>query len=136
DAVPRKHRERPQIVQLFALMLLAVLTASVVGIEYGLGTLRITLVRGTGRGPYLTGKFLMLAVVAAVALLSGTALAAASSLVAGRLATSPPAGVAAPASWADAGIALAQTWGSLLPYLALTGCVTVLARSSAIGMAV
>ena len=38
-------------VQTFGLMLLAILTASVIGIEYGLGTLRTALVRGTPLWP-------------------------------------------------------------------------------------
>ncbi|MPZ24478.1 MAG: ABC transporter permease subunit [Dehalococcoidia bacterium] len=123
-------------VQTFGLMLLAILTASVVGIEYGLGTLRTALVRGTGRISYVAGKFLMLSVVAAGALMIGAGVAALSSVVAGSLVASPSGYAGSSTSWADASIAFGKTWSSLLPYMALTGFVTVFARSSAIGMAV
>ena len=121
--------------QAFGLILLAILTASVIGTEYGLGTLRSVLVRGTGRWPYLAVKFLTLAVTAAVALLLVFGITALSSLIATALAGSPPGDWASP-SWADAGVALGKACFSFIPYLALTGFMTVLVRSSAAGMAI
>lgn len=121
--------------QTFGLILLAILTASVIGTEYGLGTLRSVLVRGTGRWPYLAVKFLTLAVTAAVALLLVLGVTALSSLIATALAGSPQGDWASP-SWADASVALGKAWFSFIPYLALTGFMTVLVRSSAAGMAI
>ena len=45
------------------------------------------------------------------------------------------AGLAA-VTWSDVGVDLWKAWVSILPYLALTTFVTVLARSSAAGMAI
>jgi ABC-type transport system involved in multi-copper enzyme maturation permease subunit len=39
-------------------------------------------------------------------------------------------------TWSDAGLAFWKAWLSLLPYIALTAFVTVVARSSAAGMAI
>ena len=119
----------------FGLVLLAILTASLIGAEYGLGTLRSVLVRGTGRWPYLAAKFLTLALAAAVALLVVLGVTGLSSLIATALAGSPP-GVWASPTWSDAGVTLGKAWVSFIPYLALTGFMTVLVRSSAAGMAI
>jgi ABC-type transport system involved in multi-copper enzyme maturation permease subunit len=118
-----------------ALLLLTILAASTFGMEYGMGTLRTVLTRGTGRWQYLAGKFLMLAVAAGVVLVIIVAATAVSSLIAsaltpGGLATGPSGG------WIEAAAALGKTWFSLVPYLALTGLVTVLTRSAATGMVI
>ena len=46
------------------IILIAILAASTVGTEYGWGTLRQTLARGTSRPRYLTSKLLSIAIVA------------------------------------------------------------------------
>jgi ABC-type transport system involved in multi-copper enzyme maturation permease subunit len=120
--------------QTLGLILIAVLTASAIGIDYGAGTLRSVLVQGTGRWPYLAAKLFTLVVLAGLGLLVATATIAISSTVAGRLVTAPAA--ASSATWSAAGIALWKAWLSLIPYITLTVFVTVLARSSAAGMAI
>src|SRR5438105_11401632 len=121
------------IVQTLALILIAILTASAIGIDYGAGTLRSVLTQGTGRWPYLTAKLLTLAILTALGLLVAVASIALSSTIAGSLAGAAPgaapdaAGTAA--SWSDAGIAIWKAGVSILPYIALTACVTVLAPS-------
>lgn len=123
--------------QTLGLILIAILTASAIGIDYGSGTLRSVLTRGTGRWPYLTAKVLTLAVLAALGLLIAMASVAISSVIAGSIAgAAPGAATVAAATWSDAGIALWKAWVSILPYLALTVFVTVVARSSAAGMAI
>jgi ABC-type transport system involved in multi-copper enzyme maturation permease subunit len=119
--------------QTLGLILIAVLTASAIGIDYGAGTLRSVLVQGTGRWPYLAAKLLTLAVLAGLALIVATLSVVISSAIAERLAV--PA-AASTASWSSAGIALWKAWLSLIPYITLTTFVTVLARSSAAGMAI
>ena len=121
------------IVQTLALILIAILTASAIGIDYGAGTLRSVLTQGVGRWPYLVAKIITLAVIAFVGLVVALATVAISSLVAATIAGTPPV---ATATWSDAGIALWKAWSSTLPYLALTTFVTVFARSSAAGMAI
>src|SRR5207237_9601634 len=59
--------------QTLGLILIAVLTASAIGIDYGAGTLRSVLVQGTGRWPYLGAKLVTLVVLAGLALLAATA---------------------------------------------------------------
>ena len=115
------------------LILLTVLTASAIGSDYGLGTIRPILARGTGRLPYLTGKFLMLlaaalGVVGAVTVLS--------SLIAVGIAEAPTGIASEPSDWSDAAAAFIRTWASFIPYIAFTGMVSVLTRSAAAGMAV
>jgi ABC-2 type transport system permease protein len=123
------------IVQTLALILIAILTASAVGIDYGAGTLRSVLTQGVGRWTYLTAKIVTLALIAFLGLVAALATVAISSLIAAAIAGAAPAG-AGTATWSDAGIALWKAWSSTLPYLALTTFVTVFARSSAAGMAI
>jgi ABC-type transport system involved in multi-copper enzyme maturation permease subunit len=123
------------IVQTLALILVAILTASAIGIDYGAGTLRSVLTQGVGRWPYLTAKIITLSVVALLGLVAALGTVAISSLIAMAIAGAPPDGSAA-ATWSDAGIALWKAWLSTFPYLALTTFVTVFARSSAAGMAI
>lgn len=114
-------------------LLIAVLAASVVGVEYGWGTMRTTLVRGTGRTQYLTGKFAVLFLAAFGALVVVAIGAALASLIASLLVSAPP-GVVAPA-W-DASIeTLGRAWFGFVPVIALTVMLTVLTSSTATGMA-
>jgi ABC-type transport system involved in multi-copper enzyme maturation permease subunit len=123
------------IVQTLALILVAILTASAIGIDYGAGTLRSVLTQGVGRWPYLSAKLVTLAVVALLGLVAALATVAISSFIAAAIAGPPPDGTTT-ARWSDAGIALWKAWLSTFPYLALTTFVTVFARSSAAGMAI
>lgn len=120
--------------QVIGLILIAVLTASAIGIDYGAGTLRSVLVQGTGRWPYLVAKLLTLIALAGLGLLVASVTVAISSTITERLVATPPD--ATPAAWSSAGIALWKAWLSFIPYIALTAFVTVLARSSAAGMAI
>lgn len=123
-------------VQTLGLILMAILTASAIGIDYGAGTLRSVLTQGTGRWPYLTAKLVTLAALTALGLLVAAASVALSSAVASGLAGAAPLGAGAAATWSDAGVALWKAWVSILPYITLTAFVTVVARSSAAGMAI
>jgi ABC-type transport system involved in multi-copper enzyme maturation permease subunit len=118
------------------MILLAILTASAIGSEYGMGTLRPILIRGTGRWTFLASKFLVLILVAAVALLVVGAVSVVSSVVATGLANLPPGGVIAGSTWTDAAAALGKGWGSLIPYVVFTALLTIVTRSSAAGMAI
>jgi ABC-2 type transport system permease protein len=121
--------------QPFALILLAILAASTFGMEYGMGTLRMVLTRGTGRWQYLAGKFLVLATATVGSLGIVIAATAISSLIASAL-TSGWAQIGQSGSWMEAAVILGKIWFSLASYLALTGLVTVLTRSSATGTAI
>jgi ABC-type transport system involved in multi-copper enzyme maturation permease subunit len=134
--VPGSFSAALGVVQTLALILIAILTASAIGIDYGSGTLRSVLTKGTGRWPYLTAKLLTLAILTAAGLAATLATVAVSSVVAGGLAGAAPASTVAERSWTDAGVAFGKAWVSVIPYLGLTTFVTVLARSSAAGMAI
>ena len=123
------------IVQTLALILMAILTASAIGIDYGAGTLRSVLTQGVGRWPYLAAKIVTLAIIAFLGLVVALGTVAISSVIAAAIAGAPPTGAGA-ATWADAGTALWKAWSSTVPYIALTTFVTVFARSSAAGMAI
>ena len=124
------------IVQTLALILIAILTASAIGIDYGAGTLRSALTQGIGRWPYLTAKVITIAIIALLGLVVALGTVAISSVIATAIAGAAPPTGATTATWSDAGIALWKAWSSVLPYVALTTFVTVVARSSAAGMAI
>jgi ABC-2 type transport system permease protein len=123
------------ILESLGLILIAILTASAIGIDYGSGTLRSVLTQGTGRWPYLAAKLVTLAVLAGLGLLIVAASIAVASVIAAALAGAAPA-VASTVTWSDAALALWKGWISFLPYVALTASVTILARSTAAGMAI
>jgi ABC-type transport system involved in multi-copper enzyme maturation permease subunit len=135
--LPGSLRTALGIVQTLALILMAILTASAIGIDYGSGTLRSVLAQGTGRWSYLAAKLITLVALAALGLVIALVTVAISSAIAAGLAgAAPPAAGAAAVTWSDAGLALWKAWVSLLPYVALVAFVTVFARSSAAGMAI
>src|SRR5690606_23971718 len=78
-----------------------------------------------------------LAGLAALGLLIVTASVIGASLIAAALASpAPAAGGVSPATWTDGGLAVWKAWVSFIPYIALTACVTVVARATAAGMAI
>ncbi|HUZ02788.1 MAG TPA: ABC transporter permease subunit [Thermomicrobiaceae bacterium] len=115
------------------LILFAVLTASVFGAEYGWGTIRPALVRGTGRWPYLAAKLLLLLLLALAALIVVVAVSAVSSVFAHQLAGSPA--ITGATTWGSALRDLGKMWVGLVPYIVFSMFITVLTRSSATGMA-
>ena len=134
--LPGSMRTALNIVQGLALILLAILTASAVGIDYGSGALRTVLTQGTGRWTYLTGKLLTLLALAAAGLVIVLATAAVSGVIAGNLiGEAPPSAGVAPATYADIARAAGKAWVSLIPYIALVTFVTVFARSTTAGIA-
>ncbi|MBI2872633.1 MAG: ABC transporter permease subunit [Chloroflexi bacterium] len=117
------------------LILIAILTASMVGAEYGWGTVRSALVRGTGRWQYLAAKLALAALVAAAALVVVLGVTVVSSLAAQGLAGGET-NAEVSGEWTNAAIALGKGWFALLPYVALAGFVAVFTTSSSAGMAV
>ena len=70
----------------FGAVLIMILTASVIGSEYGWGTLRMTLAKGTGRWQLLTSKMILLLLVGSGGFIIMGLTAAFSSLAAASLA--------------------------------------------------
>jgi ABC-2 type transport system permease protein len=118
------------------MVLLAVLGASTVGLEYGLGTLRPILVRGTGRVNYLAGKFLSLVGATTAALLLVSAVAAASGALAFHSAVPLPDATVTGIAQSEVGLTFIKTWAGLLAFMTIAASITLLLRSTAAGMAV
>ena len=135
--LPGSLRTALGIVQTLMLILMAILAASAIGIDYGAGTLRSVLTQGTGRWTYLAAKLATLVLITGLGLFVALASVAISSAIATNLAGAPPAsaGVVGP-TWSDAANAYGKAWLSIVPYVALVAFVTIFARSSAAGMAI
>ena len=135
--LPGSLRTALNILQSLLLILLAILTASAIGIDYGSGTLRTVLTQGTGRWSYLLAKLAVVVLLTGLYLAIALATVAISSTIAVGLAGAPPAAAGVtPPVWTDIARAFGKAWVSILPYIALTTFVTVFARSTAAGMAV
>ena len=113
-------------------ILVAILTASLLGTEFGWGTLRLVLAKGTGRWQLLSAKLMLIALLVGAALAIIAATTAASSIIASSLVSERPE---APPQWAEAAATIGRAWFGLLPYAALAVVVTVLASSSVAGIA-
>lgn len=153
DCQSRSEREQEQLRQLYdgftlpgsflnslsaaqsiGVILMAILAASLLGTEYAWGTLRVVLLKGTGRWPLLGSKVGLLALLAAGALVIVSGLTVLSSLLASALTAEAPGG-GSTAGWATSLVMMGRSWYALLPYLALAACLTILTSSSSAGMA-
>jgi|GEM_PF-948096 len=132
--LPGSIAEALRVAQGFGVILIAIMTASLVGTEYGWGTLRTSLLRGPGRGAFLAGKLaLMLAgglVLTGAVALAGIASGAAAGALAGTGSSFFGAGFLG-----NLALDIGKAWFSLWPFVALAALFSTLARSSAAGMA-
>jgi len=112
----------------FGGILLMILAASLIGTEYGWGTLRTALTKGTGRWPLLTAKLLLLAGLSVAVLIVAAASVAVSSAIA--LATLDADWLSSSADWSDLGIGFGKAVFGMLPYIALAVFAAVLTSSS------
>lgn len=117
------------------MVLLAILSASTLGAEYSLGTLRPILLRGVGRQTFLGGKWLALAASTTGALFVATAAAAASGVLISGMAGPPTAATEITGSWGEVAISFVRVWATLLAFLTIVSVLTLLTRSTAAGMA-
>jgi ABC-2 type transport system permease protein len=122
------------LVTLFGTTSVVILTASLVGAEYGWGTIRTILPRARGRWSLLTAKLLTAVSFAALVVLLGTIVAIGASAIATVL-EDLPGGLGS-----DGVIELLQAIGrtffAMLPYLALTFLITIWSRSVAAGIGI
>ena len=114
-------------------LLFATMAASMVGSEFGWGTLRLVLARGTGRWQVLSSKLVLVALFSAAVLAIIAATTAVSSAIVGALVSEEPV---PQAEWTEAATTLGRTAFSLLPYVVLAGLVTVVTSSSIAGITV
>ena len=115
------------------MILVAILAASVVGNEYGWGTLRQTLARGTSRPGYLTAKLLSIAIIAFI----GVMIAVITGLIATIITSMLVEGGIEWGSFFGYFIAsLGRTLLVLVVYISMATFFSVLLRSSALGIMV
>ncbi len=118
---------------LFFVIPILILAASVMGIEYGLGTLRTTLARGVGRWQMLSGKLIMLMGASVSAVIVIGVLIGIASLLAGVIPPGEEGSLIAndAGAWLDAVRGPAQLVFALAPYVALGVFLAVLTSSTA-----
>ena len=119
-----------------AAFLILILTASALGTEYGWGTLRTALTRGTGRWPLLSSKLVLIVLLAAAGFLVVGATTALSSILAAVIPPAESGGLMDSGEWGDAAATFAKAVYGLAPYVALAAFLTVLTQSSAAGMSI
>ena len=124
------------VAQVYGIVLIMILAASLLGTDYGWGTLRTVLSRGTGRWPFLASKLLLLALLGAAGLFVGAAAWAVGGAIA-MVTLGDGAWLAESADWIEVVKWCGKAVFGLLPYIVLAAFVAVLTSSSgaAIGIA-
>ena len=122
--------------QFWGSFLIGVLVASGVATEYNWGTARQALVRGETRSQYLTVKLLGLAAMSAAIMLAALGVGVLFSLLATSIAGEPitfdvPDGPSFP----EVVLIVLRSGYGVLPYALLAFCLTVVSRSTAMGVA-
>ncbi len=122
--------------QFWGSFIVGVLTSSMVATEYGWGTVRQALIRGQTRSRYLTVKLLGIALLSSAILLTTLGFGIGFSLLATVIAGEPvtldvPDGPSAP----ELVLMVLRAGYAILPYGLLTFCLTVVGRSTALGVA-
>ena len=117
-------------------LLIMVLAASVMGSEYGWGTLRNVLTRGTGRWQLLSAKLLLLLRLCSDVLIILAVFVVLSSFIAGVIPPNETGELADQGEWLDIVIEYLKIVYSLVPFIALSVFLTVLTSSTAVGIAV
>ena len=116
-------------------LLIMILAASVVGTEYGWGTLRTVLSGGVSRWKFLFAKMLLLLRLCSDTLVVISLVAVASSLIAYLIPPDETGGLADSGRWSDFVIIFFKTLYGLLPFIALSVLATVLTFSRGLGIA-
>ena len=114
-------------------ILVSILGAAALGSEYGWGTLRTVLTKGTGRWQFLTAKVVALMFTALVGLLIASATVALSSVLIGvfGLETESLQGTV---EWIEVPLKIGTLLYSFLPYVMLALLATALTSSTAAGI--
>jgi len=122
--------------QFWGSFIVGVLVSSMVATEYGWGTVRQAVVRGQTRSQYLTVKLVGITILSSAILLTVLAVAIAFSLMATAIAGEPitldvPGGPSAP----ELVLMVLRAGYAVIPYGLLAFCLTVVGRSTAVGVA-
>ncbi len=118
----------------FGPLLIMILAASLLGSEYGWGTLRTVLAGGIGRGRFLSAKLLLLLRMCSDALIVISVIAVVSSLAVAFLPPDETGGLADSGKWSDVVIIFFKALYGFLPFIALSVLATVLTSSRGVGI--
>ena len=132
--LPSAATEAIRGVLAIAPILVMILAGSIVGTEYGIGTLRTVLTRGTGRWPLLSSKLVLLVLIAAAGLVAISFVTAVASVVAALIPPSEEGGIADVGKWSDLGVTFLKAIYGLAPYVALASLLAVLTQSSSVSI--
>ena len=111
-----------------------ILASSVLGTEYGWGTLRAVLTRGVNRWQFLGAKALSLLLMGAIGLIIVALTVAVSSLIAASLLVDD-GGLTDSGEWSTAAVTFGKAVYGLMPYAILALFLSVLTSSSSMGIA-
>ncbi len=114
-------------------ILVSILAAAALGGEYGWGTLRTVLTKGTGRWQFMLAKVLALMMTALAGLVVAAATVALSSLIIGLFGLEGDS-LQGSAEWLDVPIKMGTLLYSFLPYVMLALLATALTSSTALGI--
>ena len=117
-------------------VLIMILGASAMGIEYGWGTLRAVLTRGVSRWQFLGAKALSLLLMSGAGLIIVGLTAVVSSLIAASLIDGDGGGLADSGRWSTVVVMLGKAVYGLVPYVVLALFLSVLTSSSSMGIAI
>ena len=117
-------------------ILVMILAASATGAEYGWGTLRAVLTRGTGRWQVLSSKLLVVLLMTAAWLLALAVVIAGASLLATVIPPDETGGLFDSGEWSETASMFGKVVYGLAPYIVLGTFLAVLTQSSAVSMAV
>ena len=115
-------------------ILIMILASSVLGTEYGWGTLRAVLTRGVNRWQFLGAKALSLLLMGAIGLIIVALTVAVSSLIAASLLVDD-GGLTDSGEWSTAAVMFGKAVYGLMPYAILALFLSVLTSSSSMGIA-
>ena len=114
-------------------LMAVILTAAVVGGEYGWGTLRPVLSKGAGRWPFLMSKLSISLLCTGAGLLILAVMVAISGFIAEAVLTDPGSEGYGSISWVDLLALFGRSVYAFLPYIALALFAVVLTGSNGIG---
>ena len=117
-------------------LLIMILAASTMGVEYGFGTLRTALARGVGRWQFLAAKGLSLVLLAGVGLFMASLTVVISSMIAASLVSDEIGSLTGAGEWSTVGVMFGKSLYGLVPYAVLALFFTVLTSTSSMGIAI
>ena len=117
-------------------ILVMILAASVIGGEYGWGTLRTALTRGIGRWQFLGAKALSLVLLSAAGLLVVSLTVTISSLITASLTLGDGGGMVGAGQWSTVAVVYGKGAYGLFPYVVLALFLSVLTSSSSMGISI